>query len=89
MVFPDFEIHSFYSSLGSYSNNRPPCLGSTHPKSDLWSLIVETDEHHDSSQLAAPQVASCLENSHILNFHHLFLDNEESTSSAPQTRLHI
>ena len=54
MVFPNFEIHSFYSSLGPYFYNRPPSIGSPHPKSDTCSPKVETNRHLDSSQLASP-----------------------------------
>jgi len=89
MVLPNFEIYSFYSSLGPYFYNKLSCLKSPHPKSDTCSPEVETDKHPDSSQLASPQVASCSETSHILNFHHLFLGSKESTSLAPQTWLHI
>ena len=89
MVYPDFGIHSSCSSLGPYSDNMPPCLGSLHPKSYTCSPIVGIDENPDNSQLASPQVASHSETSHILSFHHLFLGNEKSTSPALRTWMHI
>ena len=85
MVFPDFEFHSFYSSLGPYSYHRLPCLGSLHPKSGTCSPKVETNKRNNSLQLASPQAASRSKTSHILNFHYLFLGSEESTSPVPQT----
>jgi len=85
MVFPIlFVLHWAHTPIIGHCISRVfiPNLTDVHQKWKLMDTLVIHNLFHLRSQVVEKL-------SHILNFSHLFLDNEENTSPSPPTWLHI